>query len=450
MSASGSEGSPGPVSIRSPRRKSPARQRAEKLQLLARCQLAPDEYNLYRFDEAGKDVPFMLDYLPRAALWGRVRPAVNEPAWFPLLDNKLLFHLHYGAFGLPLPPLHGVYEPSWGFDRAGRPLTTPAELRALLLETRPPKLVVKPLGGMMGRNVLILDELAYPEAGVEAVTNTGERLGFEALVERLAQRPPPIRRGGQPPADLSGYLIQDKVAQHPFLNAIAPYTTNTFRVVTFVDADGEARVHFTTLRLGRRGNAIDNWDSGGLSVGVDRTTGELGPAVLKSALGREWVEVHPDSGVRFAGERVPGWDGLLDACRRAARLTPGIRYVGWDVALSPEGPVLIEGNSDWELPAMQMMLPRGFLQPDVRAQLARFGLEFPGGRLPTPNPRQWWTMLRDPRWRPVVIPPPLGKALDAVKRRRSAPPSPSREEGSIEATPSAAAGAAATGADLDP
>jgi hypothetical protein len=32
-------------------------------------------------------------------------------------------------------------------------------------------------------------------------------------------------------------------------------------------------------------------------------------------------------------------------CLQAMRLVPQVRFVAWDVAITPEGPTLIEGNS---------------------------------------------------------------------------------------------------------
>lgn len=398
------------------REKSRFRQWGEKLRLLAHVQLTPEEYRLYGFEDAGKDIPAILDYLPQAALWQRVRPAVNDPAWFPLLDNKLYFNLHYGSFGLPVPRLHGVYDRDWGFAASGAPLSQPEHLRALLEEIRPPKLVLKPLGGMLGRGILVLDEIAYGADGIAATTNDGQRLSLDQIIARIGDRPRPLRRGDQPVADLSGYLIQERVEQHPFFAAIAPYTPNTFRVVTFVDPDGEVDIHFTTVRLGRRGSTIDNWDQGGLSVGVDPANGELGLGIFKSTHGADWVGVHPDSGARFVGQRVPDWDKVRDVCQRAARLTPGLRWIGWDVALSPTGPVLIEGNSDWALPPMQMMRPDGFLQPETRAKFGRFGLEFPAASLPPVEPGRWLAMCRDPRLRAAMVPVPLRRAARAARK----------------------------------
>jgi len=75
--------------------------------------------------------------------------------------------------------------------------------------------------------------------------------------------------------------------------------------------------------------------------------------------------------------------------------------VGWDVALTPAGPVLIEGNPDWDLPMVQVHT-RGLLQPEVRKQLARFGITYPENTLPRISPCEWSVWLSDTRNHSVV------------------------------------------------
>jgi hypothetical protein len=375
--------------------KSWLQQRREMLQLDLRCQLTAAEYRLYRFYNQDKDYAYMLNFLPSNEQRNTFQAALNDPNWKVLLDNKWLFHMHYEQFGLPLPQVYGLYDQGAGFTRTGKPLTTSEDLRTFFEEVRPSSLVAKPLGGIMGKQVLILKEIQYQNGGLQAVANTNERFTFEQLAEMLEQ-PPTVRyymSGGYKLA-LTGYLLQEKLEQHTFLNTLAPYTTNTIRVVTFLNHRHDVDIHFTILRLGRQGNMADNWDRGGISIAIDPTTGVLGEGIIKPKYGGQWVQVHPDSGVRFTGQQIPYWHQILAFCTQAAKVTPKVRTIGWDVAITPTGPVLIEGNPDWDLGMVQVHT-NGFLQPEVRAQLAHFGLFFPEENLPSFSPRAWWVRHRE-------------------------------------------------------
>ena len=58
-------------------------------------------------------------------------------------------------------------------------------------------------------------------------------------------------------------------------------------------------------------------------------------------------ETHPLTGIPFMGFQVPLWDEALDMVRKAARKAYGYNchWIGWDVAITPDGPVLVEGNN---------------------------------------------------------------------------------------------------------
>jgi hypothetical protein len=364
------------------------------LQLFSRCLLTSTEYRLYRFSNSDRDYSYMLNFLTNNAMLTKVQPALNDPHWKLLLANKWLFYLHCKQFDLPLPEVYGIYDRRSGLARNGKSLAKPEDLLSFFWENRPPALVVKPLGGILGKHVLILNEIHYEGDVIQAVTNTGKCLTFAALTELLEGEPDVgYFMGGGYKLDLSGYLLQEKLQQHPLLNEIAPYTTNTVRVVTFLDHNNEVDVHFTILRLGRRGNAADNWDRGGISVAVDPASGVLGEGVIKPKYGGQWLQAHPDSGVRFTGRQLPHWLEVLTLCSRAARVTPKVRSVGWDIALTPSGPVIIEGNPDWDLPMVQVHTA-GLLQPSVREKLSHFGLSFPETKLPPPRLSEWWRRLR--------------------------------------------------------
>ncbi|MCL1871136.1 MAG: hypothetical protein FWF90_12080 [Promicromonosporaceae bacterium] len=56
-------------------------------------------------------------------------------------------------------------------------------------------------------------------------------------------------------------------------------------------------------------------------------------------------ERHPQTGAHIRGAIIPFWREALSMCEEAASVVPQVRYVAWDVAITPSGPVFIEGNS---------------------------------------------------------------------------------------------------------
>jgi len=44
------------------------------------------------------------------------------------------------------------------------------------------------------------------------------------------------------------------------------------------------------------------------------------------------------------------WEEVLDLARSSARAFAPVRTVGWDVAVTPSGPVLVEGNFWYDPP----------------------------------------------------------------------------------------------------
>ena len=59
----------------------------------------------------------------------------------------------------------------------------------------------------------------------------------------------------------------------------------------------------------------------------------------------ETYEIHPMTGKRIPGTQIPYWDEVRAMCLSAMHRVPQVRFVAWDVAITPDGPVFIEGNS---------------------------------------------------------------------------------------------------------
>ena len=137
-------------------------------------------------------------------------------------------------------------------------------------------------------------------------------------------------------------LVEELITQHPEISRIHPHAINTVRICTLKDADGNAHIVFACMRFGRGESTVDNFNAGGMSAVVDFEKGVLmGRAIDKSG---DLFAAHPDSNVTFDGVEIPFWKEAADTVLTAAKMSEHIRYVGWDVAITPTGPVLVEGN----------------------------------------------------------------------------------------------------------
>ncbi len=136
-------------------------------------------------------------------------------------------------------------------------------------------------------------------------------------------------------------LIEDLIVQHPDVSKIYPDSVNTYRIVT-VTRNGVPGVVYAFIRIGNGGRFVDNFNSGGMAAPVNVETGVIEFAAFDKD--SKYYEVHPATGCPIAGYQLPCWRESIEMCLEAAKVVSQLGYVGWDVAVSDNGPQLIEGN----------------------------------------------------------------------------------------------------------
>ncbi len=137
-------------------------------------------------------------------------------------------------------------------------------------------------------------------------------------------------------------VVEEVLKQHPGLNELNPYSVNTLRIVTIRNETG-GHILYAHLRIGNGGRPVDNLHSGGMFAPIDLDTGRIQyPAYDKD---RKTYEKHPMTGVTIQGMQIPLWEQAKELCLKASEVVPQMRYVGWDVAVTPKRPVLVEGNN---------------------------------------------------------------------------------------------------------
>lgn len=243
--------------------------------------------------------------------------------------NKWVSAHFFAAANLAAPAIHGFFHPQRGVDRAGGALKTADALDALLRRCGH-NIVIKPIDGGHGRNVVVFSACDV-DAGTLTKSN-GQTMALDALHALLA-------------SEDEGWLIQDRVEQHPALARLHPSSLNTLRVITLALDDGTVTTTLAYLRMGRGGEAKDNATSGGIAAWVDVATGRCEAAVESHSEDR--FATHPDTGEAIDGATVPLWPEVRALAERAHALLPFPRDLGWDIGVTPDGPVLIEVNSYW-------------------------------------------------------------------------------------------------------
>ena len=136
-------------------------------------------------------------------------------------------------------------------------------------------------------------------------------------------------------------ILEEMVIQHPDMASLCPTSVNTCRIATLL-GDKKQGIVYAFLRIGN-GKVMDNVDCGGMAARIDLPTGEL-KTVGADKQGNTF-EKHPMTGTPIVGFRIPYWEEAKRMCLEAAQKVPQMRFVAWDVAITPDGPTFIEGNS---------------------------------------------------------------------------------------------------------
>ena len=307
--------------------------------------ISPSQYYSYQLCRRESGSLIGLPYLGSRAR-REIGRKLNPACWHDVARNKWLFSLYINELGLPHPRVYGYFDAERGADYLGRPLRSQPELLALLESESLSEFVLKPVCGGQGRNVMVLSR----SANHSLRRMNGTSMAAEDLIKAMSE---------------GSYLVQAKVEQDSSLAQMGGTALNTYRIVTFVDRQGQAHIHHAALRLGQGVTDVDNYSQGGLYVEIDHVVGLLDRGTVNYS--DELVDAHPDTGLEFQGCPAPHWEAVSALALRAASLFP-LGSVGWDIAASTEGPVIIEANHDWDF----RRIHRGYLQPEVRRQLAEY------------------------------------------------------------------------------
>lgn len=171
----------------------------------------------------------------------------------------------------------------------------------------------------------------------------------------------------------AGYLLQSALEQHHEMEAMTGRAVGSVRVVT-VRQETMPNVLYALWKIPAPEAMSDNfWQDGSMIAPVDAATGEVGQAWIGTGLKAQQIERHPVSGRMFRGFEIPQWQEACRMAREAHALFPEFGVIGWDVAITPEGPAIIECNDNPFHTLYQQAFRRGVRNPEFEAVFEKVG-----------------------------------------------------------------------------
>jgi hypothetical protein len=274
-------------------------------------------------------------YLSKKKFWklrtkanGTVSIGGRKAVYLCLLQDKFLFGQLLKSLGFPTPPIIGLCNKNtitWFDHRKTEPLENILHADNL--------------------DIFIKELLGGCAEGIYSIKVIGRKMflnGKETTIDKFRTM---IK---------DKCIIQKRISQHSELCRLHPHSVNTLRLLTTI-RDGRVLLLSGLFRIGVKGNHVDNWSAGGIAVGVNMQKGALQKyGLFKPDYGRK-TDCHPDTGIKFENFQIPYFEQAANMAVELHKFFYGVHSIGWDIAITPDGPMFIEGNNLWEMSMFQML-----------------------------------------------------------------------------------------------
>lgn len=297
-----------------------------------------EKYRLYSFNTNDH-----ANYLPDSA--ATMTRFINQP-YSILLNNKIMFEKTVSQY-IKVPKNYAFVDEETIF-----PLQSNIEIDSVESIINVCKeeggIVIKPVQGSRGRGVSII------KVKNNEIFSNGKKISKDELDKYVKS--------------LGHFIITEFIKQGEYSNNLYPGSTNTMRILIMIDPENhEPFIARAVQRIGSKtSKGLDNFTMGGYSANIDIETGILSEAATKiGGKELEWYDKHPDTGAQIKGVQVPRWDEIKKKLLNIMREMPYLKYAGWDIVLTDEDIVTIEGNNHSQVGVMQLHKPL-LIEPRIK------------------------------------------------------------------------------------
>jgi hypothetical protein len=285
------------------------------------------DYYYFEFYKQGKSWEEKSRYV---ALGGsRYWPLENNEIRFTitLTDKYIQKHLFIG-FGLPVPRLIATLGP--GLEIEGE------RQFSAFLDRLEQDVIVKSISSAGGKGIWLVSKRDG------SLCSAGTPCTREQLWAELSTR---IERG---------YLIEERVRNIGVLARLNPDCLNCFRVVTIKTRDGQWHCAAVSVKIGAPGAVADNNAQGGIQINLDA---QGRPYSAYDFGSRELISHDRNTGISLLDVQIEGFRDAVALAMSASRKLHFLGTIGWDIAYTERGALIIEGNPSWGCSSLQRGRP---------------------------------------------------------------------------------------------
>lgn len=271
-----------------------------------------------------------------------IQNKVNPSSWNLLTEDKGIFYRICEKMNIPTPKLYGlVFKDSLAWSFLDSKTKGREDWDDFSIHILPNQFVIKPAKGAYGRKIKI-----YKRSGNTFIDEKKAVTSPDQIYNYMIKDPL-----------YDCFVIQERLFNHrDLVDLSGSEYLQTMRMITYINRNGDIKIIDAFFKPIVGKNITDNHDhgkTGNLLARMDMDKGTLQPAVFMGShnYGIKAIANHPDTGVSFSGFAIPLWHDACSLVLSVARQFAPIRTVGWDIAITPTGPVVVEGNFTYDPPA---------------------------------------------------------------------------------------------------
>ena len=308
----------------------------------ARLKVMRDYVSLYRAKRLTHEEYYEFEFEKRSEEFRRDFLGLNEQHYYldllnplkymSLARNKYMTHKMLENTGIRTSELYCYYQPEARYTVATECASDIAGVLSILKTKEVQSCVIKTTESSHGDNVWVIKSIDYQDNDATLTRFDGQELTLSSVLGKEV------------------LIFESVVHQTDQFAAFNASSVNTVRFMTALYPDGSAKIIATFIKIGRAGRCVDNaGDGGNVDVCVDVETGEIRYAIQFDGWRHvQDIDCHPDSGNPLNRVVIENWEAIKAEVIRFQQAFPYCKVAGWDIAITDEGPVVIEINDFWD------------------------------------------------------------------------------------------------------